>query len=205
MPCSRRCAAKGAAAEIDGRIADVRDRERILPAVRRLQARHRVPCRRAQARAAARARLGRGGQDQRVRLGQCRRCGGRGRRRRDGDDLDRQGDRAGLGARRDQAVRRNVLPGARRRFRAPRAGRAAADAADRGALRQRARLERLGGAEIQGADRGRRAGDRHASRHGALLHDHPRSLRSRGHGGEPRARARARRRRRSTCSTWASR
>ena len=68
------------------------------------------------------------------------------------------------------------------------------DAADRGALRQRARLERLGGAEIQGADRGRRAGDRHASRHGALLHDHPRSLRSRRHGGEPRARARARRR-----------
>ena len=32
---------------------------------------------------------------------------------RDGDDLDRQGDRAGLGARRDQALCRDVLPGAR--------------------------------------------------------------------------------------------
>ena len=31
-----------------------------------------------------------------------------------GDDLDRQGDRAGVGARRDQALRRDVLPGARR-------------------------------------------------------------------------------------------
>ena len=82
---------------------------------------------------------------------------------------------------------------------------AAADAAHRRALRQRARLERLGGAEIQGADRCRRAGDRHASRHGALLHDHSRSLRPRGHGREPRARARALRRLRSMCSTWASR
>ena len=63
------------------------------------------------------------------------------------------------------------------------------DAPDLGAVRQRAGLERLGGAEIQGADRGRRPGDRHASGHGALLHDHPRSLRSGGHGGEPRARA----------------
>ena len=89
-------------------------------AVRGLQARHRVPCRGAEARAAARARLGRGRQDQRVRLGQCRRRRGRGRRRRDGDDLDRQGDRAGVGARRDQALCRDVLPGARRRFRAPR-------------------------------------------------------------------------------------
>ncbi len=57
-----------------------------------------------------------------------------------------------------------------------------------GAVRQRAGVERLGGAEVQGADRGRRAGHRHASRHGALLHDHPRGLRSRRHGGEPRAR-----------------
>ena len=63
-----------------------------------------------------------GGQDQRVRLDQRRRRGGRRRRRRDGDDLDRQGDRAGLGARRHQAARRNVLPGARRRLRAPRRG-----------------------------------------------------------------------------------
>ena len=48
--------------------------------VRGLQARHRVPRRRAQARAAARTRLGRGHQDQRVRLGQCRRRRGCGRR-----------------------------------------------------------------------------------------------------------------------------
>ena len=95
-----------------------------LPPDGRFQAGHRVPCRRAQARAAARARLGRGGQDQRVRLGQRRRRRGRGRRRRDGDDLDRQGDRAGVGARRDQALCRNVLPGARRRFRPPRRRRA---------------------------------------------------------------------------------
>ena len=144
--------AKAGNAEIDGRIADVRDRERIFGDLRRLQAGHRVPRGGAQARAAARARLGRGRQDQRVRLGQCRRCGRGGRRRRHGDDLDRQGDRAGVGARRDQALRRDVLPGARRRLRAPQSP--PADAADRGALRQCARLERLGGAEVQGADRG---------------------------------------------------
>ena len=40
----------------------------------------------------------------------------------------------------------------------------------------------------------RRPGHRHPSRHGALLHDHPRGLRPRGHGGEPCARADARRR-----------
>ncbi len=68
------------------------------------------------------------------------------------------------------------------------------DAPHRGALRQCARLERLGGAEIQGADRGGRSGHRHASRHAALFHDHPRSLRSRRHGREPRAAGRARRR-----------
>ena len=62
------------------------------------------------------------------------------------------------------------------------------DAADLGALRQRARVQRLGGAEIQGADRSRRPGHRHASGHGALLHDHPRSLRPGHHRREPRAR-----------------
>ena len=96
-----------------GRIADIRDRARDHAPDRGFQAGHRVPRRGAQARAAARAGLGRGRQDQRVRLGQCRRCGGGGRRGRHGDDLDRQGDRAGLGARRHQAVRGNVLPGAR--------------------------------------------------------------------------------------------
>ncbi len=62
------------------------------------------------------------------------------------------------------------------------------DAADRGAVRQRARFQRLGGAEVQGADRCRRPGDRHASRYGALLHDHSRGVRSRGHCGESRTR-----------------
>ena len=171
----------------------------------RLQAGHRLSRRRAQACAAARTELGGGRQNQRVRLGQCRRCGGGGRRRGDGDDLDRQGDRAGIGAGRDQALCRDVLPGARCRSRPPPAWRTAADAADRGALRQCARLERLGGSEVQGADRRRRSGDGHASGHGALLHDHSRSLRSRRHRGEPCARARALRCRRSTFSIWASR
>ena len=71
--------------------------------------------------------------------------------------------------------------------------RACADAADRGAVRQRARLERLGGAEVQGADRARRPGHRHPSRHGALLHDDPRGLRPRRHRSFPRARAQCRR------------
>ena len=53
-------------------------------------------------------------------------------------------------------------------------------------------LERLGGAEVQGADRGGRTGHGHASRHGALLHDDPRGLRPRRHGGEPCARSRQR-------------
>ena len=78
-----------------------------------VQAGYRVSRRRAQACADPRARLERGRQDQHLRLGQRRRCGaGRGRRG-DGDDLDRQGDRAGLDARPDQAICRDVLPGAR--------------------------------------------------------------------------------------------
>ena len=69
-----------------------------------------------------------------------------------------------------------------------RASRAARDAADLGALRQRAGVERLGGAEVQGADRSRRSGHRDASRHGPLLHDHSRGLRPGRHRREPRAR-----------------
>ncbi len=108
-------AAKDATAKIDRAPRRYPRPRAHLPPDGGVQARHRVPCRRAQARAAARAGLGRGRQDQRVRLGQCRRCGGGGRRDRDGDDLDRQGDRAGLGAGRHQAVCGDVLPGARRR------------------------------------------------------------------------------------------
>ena len=130
---------------------------------RAIQARHGVPRRRAQARAAARNGLGRGHQDQRVRLDQRRRRGGGGRRRGHGDDLHRQGDRAGLRAGRHQAAGGNVLRGARQRIGAPRGGQRR-HAYDLGALRQRAGVERLGGAEIQGADRSRRPGHRHASR-----------------------------------------
>ena len=64
--------------------------------------------------------------------------------------------------------------------------RQATDAADLGAVRQRAGVERIGGAEIQGADRGGRAGDGHPSRHGQVFHDHPRGLRSGDHRGDAR-------------------
>ena len=80
---------------------------------RAVQARHGVSRRRAQARAAARTRLGRGHQDQRIRLDQRRGCSGRGRRRGHGHDFHRQGDRAGFGAGRHQAAGGNVLRGAR--------------------------------------------------------------------------------------------
>ena len=82
---------------------------------------------------------------------------------------------------------------------------AAADAADLGALRQRAGVERIGGAEVQGADRGGRAGHGHPSRHGPLFHDHPRGLRSRDHGGDAMRWRRRGRMSRFMCSTWASR
>ena len=95
-------------------------RSRTRPAAdERVQAGHRVPCRGAQACADPRARLERGRQDQHLRIGQCRRRGAGGGRRGDGDDLDRQGDRAGLDAGPDQALCRNVLPGARSRAGCP--------------------------------------------------------------------------------------
>ncbi len=78
-----------------------------------IQAGYRVPRRSPQACADSRARLERGGQDQHFRIDQRRRRSACRGRRRDGDDLDRQGDRAGLDARPDQAVCRDVLPGAR--------------------------------------------------------------------------------------------
>ena len=83
----------------------------------RVQAEHRIPCRGAEARADPRARLERGRQDQHLRLGQRCRCGAGGGRRSDGDDFDRQGDRAGFDAGSDQALCRDVLPGARSRTR----------------------------------------------------------------------------------------
>ena len=51
--------------------------------------------------------------------------------------------------------------------------------------------QRLGCAEVQGADRGRWAGDGHASRHGALFHDHSRSLRTGHHRVQSRDRRRS--------------
>ena len=116
-------AASGCEAVIEGRIADIRDRERIIRLMARVQAGPGVSCRRAEARADPRARLERGRQDQHLRVDQRGRCGARRRRRGDGDDLDRQGDRAGLDARPHQALRRDVLPGAR-----PRSGGAVGEA-----------------------------------------------------------------------------
>ena len=112
-------AVKSSATVVEGRIADIRDRERIFKLDRRIQAEPGVSCGRAETCAAAGARLGRGHQDQRVRIGQCRRRRAQCRRRRHGDDLDRQGDRSGFRARRDQASRRNVLPGLGRAAAAP--------------------------------------------------------------------------------------
>ena len=170
----------------------------------RVQAGHRVPCRGAEACADPRARLERGRQDQHLRIGQRRRCGAGGGRRSDGDDLDRQGDRAGLDAGSDQAFCRDVLPGARSRP-DDAVGRQAAHAADLGAVRQRAGVERIGGAEIQGADRGGRSGHGHASGHGPVFHDDPRSLRPGDHRGDACADAGRGPTSRSTCSTWGSR
>ena len=106
-------AAHGTGAVIEGRIADIRDRDRILRLMNEFRTADRVSCRGPQTCADSRARLERRRQDQHFRVDQCRRCCSGGGRRGDGDDLDRQGDRTGLDARADQAVRRDVLPGAR--------------------------------------------------------------------------------------------
>jgi O-antigen biosynthesis protein WbqV len=64
--------------------------------------------------------------------------------------LDRQGDRAGVRARRAQALRGNVLPGAGQGFRPPRRQLNKRDACGScGALRQCARVQRLRGPEVQ--------------------------------------------------------
>ena len=76
-------AARAANAVIEGRIADIRDRDRIMQPDAGIQARYRVPCRGPEARADPRARLERGRQDQHLRFGQRRRRrAGGGRRRR---------------------------------------------------------------------------------------------------------------------------
>ena len=122
----------------------------------------------------------------------------------DGDDLDRQGDRAGVGARATKRFAEMYCQALDDDLAVQSAGKAA-HAADLGAVRQRAGVERLGGAEVQGADRGGRTGHGDASGHGALFHDHPRGLRSRGHRGHAMRCAGSGPTSRSTCSTWASR
>ena len=68
------------------------------------------------------------------------------------------------------------------------------------AVRQRARLERQRRAAVPAPDRAGRPGDRHASRHGALLHDYPGGGAARDPGRRTwRAAARP------SCSRWASR
>ena len=106
-------AERATGAVVEGRIADIRDRERVMRLMGEFKPEHRVPCRGAEARSDPRARLERGRQDQHLRIGQRCRCGAGGGRRSHGDDFDRQGDRAGLDAGSDQALCRNVLPGAR--------------------------------------------------------------------------------------------
>jgi len=68
------------------------------------------------------------------------------------------------------------------------------DAAHFRQVRQRAGVQWLGSAEVQGADRGGWAGDGHPSRHGQVFHDHPRSLRPGDHGRRTRAVTRTSRR-----------
>src|SRR5258708_38983527 len=102
-------------------------------------------------------------------MGYWRRGGMGGGRRGDGDDLDRQGDRAGLDAGADQTVCGNVLPGARPRSGVP-AWRPTADAPDLRAIWQCAGLERIRGTEVQGTDRGGGGGDGHASPYGQVFY-----------------------------------
>ena len=91
-------AAKQASARIDGRLADIRDRNPHLPSGRRFPAGHRVPRGGAQARAAARAGLGEGVKTNV--FGTVNVADAAAAARRHGDDLNRQGDRADIGARR---------------------------------------------------------------------------------------------------------
>ena len=55
------------------------------------------------------------------------------------------------------------------------------------ALRQRAGVQRIGGAEVQGPDRGGRPGDGDPPRYGQVFHDDPRGLRPSDKGGRARA------------------
>ena len=183
-------AAKDSRAEIDGRIADIRDRERIIRLITQFK-----PDIVFHAAALKHVPLLERDWDEGIKTNvfgsiNVADAAARRRRRRHGDDLDRQGDRAGLDARRHQAPRRNVLPGARRR-------RAGARRAGRPPMRLIS--VRFGNVlasngsvvpKFKAQIESRRPGHRHPSRHGALLHDHPRGLRPRRHRRLPCARRR---------------
>ena len=106
-------AARDTAPVIEGRIADIRDRERVLHLMREFKpdivfhaaALKHVPILERDWNEGVKTNI----------FGSVNVADAalRGRRRGNGDDLDRQGDRAGLDARAHQALRRNVLPGAR--------------------------------------------------------------------------------------------
>ena len=99
-------------ATIEGRIADIRDRERILRLMKEFKpdivfhaaALKHVPILERDWSEGVKTNIFGS-----VNVADAALGGGR---RSDGDDLDRQGDRAGLDARPDQAICRNVLPGA---------------------------------------------------------------------------------------------
>ena len=73
-------AERSAGAVIEGRIADIRDRERVMRLMGEFKPEHRVPCRRPQACADPRARLERRRQDEYLRIGQRCHAAWRGRR-----------------------------------------------------------------------------------------------------------------------------
>jgi O-antigen biosynthesis protein WbqV len=152
---------------IAGRLADVRDRDRIF----RLLADFKPDIVfHAAALKHASAETGWGeGSNQCLRLGQRCGCRGGGRRRVHGYDLDRQGDRAGFNAGCNQTLCRNVLSGARRRSRARGTARRPR-CADLRVVRQ---CTGINGSWCRNSRRrSRLAGrHRHASGHGALLHD----------------------------------
>jgi O-antigen biosynthesis protein WbqV len=108
--------AKNPQARVDGRIADVRDRERIFGHLRGLQARHRVPAAALKHVPLLERDWGEGVKTNvfgSVNVADAAAASGAAAMVMISTD---QGDRAGVGARRDQALRRNVLPGARRGF-----------------------------------------------------------------------------------------
>ena len=147
----------------------------------------RLPHRGAQARAPDGGQPRRGGEEQRLRHEEHRRCVEEERRGAVRAHLHRQGRGAQLRLRRLQAPGGGDRP-ARGQERAPFPGRA---------FRQRPGLPREHPAPFPPPDPQGRPGDRHAPGDAALLHDHPRGLLPRAEG-----RRRGHAAARSTCWTW---